>query len=81
MAIEYDIITFDDIPNDEYVDIEKLEKFIEDAEIILSSYGMAWDRKYINKVGDSLRGATLEFKDGLMTYGYNVESKLVRRKK
>lgn len=81
MGIEYDIIQFDGIPDDEYVDIKELEKFIDDAEIVLSSYGMAWDRKFINKVGDSLRGATLEFNDGLMTYGYNVASKLVRREK
>jgi hypothetical protein len=81
MATEYDIIQFDGIPDDEYVDIKELEKFIENAEIVLSSYGMAWSKSFINKVGNSLRGATLEFNDGLMTYGYNVKGKLVRKVK
>jgi len=81
MATEYDIIQFYGIPDDQDVDIKELEKFIEDAEIVLSSYGMAWSKSFINKVGDSLRGATLEFNDGLMTYGYNVQSKLVRKVK
>ncbi|WP_159522805.1 hypothetical protein [Sunxiuqinia indica] len=81
MGIEYDIVIFNSIPDDEYVDIKELEKFIEDAEIILSNYGMAWSRCFVNKVGDSLRGATLEFNDGLMIYGYDIESKLVRRQK
>lgn len=79
MEAEYDVIQFNGIPDNEYVDIKELEKFIEDAEIVLSNYGTAWSRSFIDKVGDSLRGATLEFKNGLMTYGYNVKGKLVRK--
>jgi hypothetical protein len=78
---EYNIIEFYNKSNGEDIDIEELEKFIEDSEIVLSSFGVAWPKSFINKVGNSLRGATLEFNDGSMTHGYNIQSKLVLMEK
>lgn len=79
MIAKYDIVPFEDVPDHEYVEIEDLESFIEDAEIVICNFGMAFSKSHIMEVGDSLRGATLELKDGLMIYGYDVQSKLVRR--
>ncbi len=76
--MEYEIIQFDDIPEDDDVKIEDLEKFLEDAEIIITNYATAYSKDDISGVGDSLRGATIEFVGGCMTYGYNVVSKLVK---
>ena len=78
MCTEYEIVNFDHTSE---VDVKELEQFIADAEIVISNFGVAWSKIFIEKVGYSLRGATLEFKDGTMTHGYNVESKLVGRKK
>lgn len=32
---KYDIVPFEDVPDNEYVDIQDLETFIEDAEIVI----------------------------------------------
>ena len=76
--MEYEIIQFDDIPEDDDVKIEDLEKFLEDAEIIIFNGCSDKSKDDIFRVGDSLRGATIEFVGGGMTYGYNVVSKLVK---
>lgn len=73
--MEYRIVVYEDIEGD---GVESLKRFIEDAEIIISDYNMAWTKDEIKCVGTSLRGATIEFKDGLMTHGYSVYSKLVK---
>jgi len=78
MEFEYDIIYFEK-PSNNDISPRDLKSFISDADIIISDYGTAWKREFITKVGDGHRGATLEFKDGLMTYGYNIKSKLVRK--
>lgn len=78
---KYDIVPFEDLHDNEYVDIQDLETFIEDAEIVIVNFGMAYSKSSITSVGDSLRGAVLDLKDGTIIYGYDVQSKLVPRKR
>lgn len=78
MELEYNIIELKK-PSNGDLSPHDLITFISNADIIISDYGTAWKREFITKVGDGHRGATLEFKDGLMTYGYNIKSKLVRK--
>lgn len=76
--MEYKFIKFEGIPEDEFVDISTLEAFISNAKIIISTYGLAWSKSFIKKVGNSTRGAALYFKDGTFTYGYNIDSKIIK---
>jgi hypothetical protein len=80
MIKEYELINFDGIPSDDYVEVAELEKFIEDAEIVISDYGSAWSKDFIVGVIESHRGASLLFKDKMSTYGYNIKCKLVKSK-
>lgn len=81
MEYEYQIIQFEDIPDDEYVLVEDLKKFIEDAEIVMTNYSEAYSKYCIKRVGDSHRGAILHLVTGGTTYGYNITSKLVKKVK
>ena len=76
--MEYDIIFFEpELEN--YVKKDELEEFLVDAEFVLSD-SMAWHMGFIKGVNIANRGATLDFNDGLMTHGYRIVSKFVKRK-
>ena len=74
------LIPYDDAIYNDYVTVGSLEKFIEDAEMIISGDGASWSKDFIKKVGDSLRGATLQFNDGTIAYGYQIRAKLIKTK-
>lgn len=76
--MEYFIICFEDKSDDDYVEVKELEKFLEDAEILISNLGIAWSKSFIKNIENSSRGAIIRFADGFTTYGYNIESKLVK---
>jgi hypothetical protein len=77
MITEYKIVQFEHLKDYQESHIQHLSEFIADAEIILSDYGLAWPKSFINKVEDSHRGAILRFVDGELTYWYNISAKLV----
>ena len=75
--MNYTIIEFENA-NDEFIKADDLKKFISDAEIIISDYEDAWHKDFIKEVSEKHRGAALDLKDGMFTWGYNVKSKLVK---
>lgn len=80
MAKEYDVIEFDDIPSNGYVEVDTLKKFIEDADILVFDYYVALTKDNIVEISESHRGAIIKFNDVSFTYAYRLQSKLVARK-
>lgn len=76
---EYKLTQFDqqdvDIrtPEQEVSVADELQKLVSDSDFIMSDYGYMWPIDQIRKVGNSLRGPTIEFVDGTMTYWYNIK--------
>ena len=64
--IEYNIIPFEN-ENDDYIEIEKLKSFLINAEIIISSWGVAWPKSSIEEIEESHRGAMIRFINGTTT--------------
>jgi len=77
---QYEIVFFSYKEEDDYILKETVEKFLEDAEFVILNCAIAFKKEFINGVGDSLRGATLQYADGNMDFAYNIESKLVLKK-
>jgi hypothetical protein len=80
MSSQYDVIEFDDIPSNGYVEVDTLKKFIEDADILVFDYHSATVKYNVVGVEVSHRGAIIKFVDGTFTYGYRLQSKLVAKK-
>ncbi len=80
MEGEFDIIYFTGVPDDECVDDGELNKFIEDAEIVLFNSDSACAKSFIKRITSSFRGAKVEFNNGQFDWGYRVVAKLVKSK-
>jgi hypothetical protein len=82
--MKYKIIHFEDEAeidtSEEWIHLDVLTKFLENAEIIIFNEGTACSKDFITGVIKTHRGAGVNFKGETMTYGYNVTSKLVKTK-
>lgn len=53
--------------------IPELLELIKDSDLLTTNYGYTYSKDLIKGVGDSLRGPTVEYKDGNMDYYYSIE--------
>jgi hypothetical protein len=76
--MEYRVQYFNDIPEDDCVEVKKLEEFVKDFEIIICRFGSAYSKESIKQVEDSHRGVILRLTNGNLIYGYDIRSKLIK---